>query len=265
LLRTRTLTALALGGASIAAVLLLPTWALSVALGLLWLAGAWEWAQFTGAQRFSPFLYCAGFVLLMFASAPLFDAEGAISIASAALVWWALPTLLLWTYPRGLSTVFIAAAGPLSLLPAWFLLSYLHGSGPQGPELTLSLFVIIWAADVGAYLFGRRFGRVKLAPTISPGKTWEGVLGGLGSAALAAAISGNLLGASLVVFVAIALAATLVSVIGDLAVSMYKRNVGLKDSGRLLPGHGGVLDRIDSMAAAVPFFYVGLYLAGLWV
>jgi phosphatidate cytidylyltransferase len=154
-------------------------------------------------------------------------------------------------------------SGPIALLPAWFLLAYIHGSGSQGPALALSVMVIIWAADVGAYLIGRRFGRVKLARQISPGKTWEGVIGGLISASVAALAAAALLNAPRLAFVSVALAATLVSVVGDLTVSMFKRYVGLKDSGRLLPGHGGVLDRIDSLSAAVPFFFVGLKTAGL--
>jgi phosphatidate cytidylyltransferase len=236
---------------------------LAVAFGSLWLAGTWEWTRFTGIQRLSPVVYSACFVVLMVAMGPLFDAQSALLVAVIAIAWWVLPSILLWSYPRGLSRAFVTIAGPLTLIPAWFLLSYLHGSGPQGPGLTLSLLLIIWAADVGAYLFGRRIGRVKLAPTISPGKTWEGVVGGVVSAALAAAVTGFVLEVPLGAFVAAALAATLVSVIGDLTVSMYKRNVGLKDSGRLLPGHGGVLDRIDSLSAAVPIFFVGLHIAGL--
>ena len=115
----------------------------------------------------------------------------------------------------------------------------------------------------GERRFGRRLGRVKLVPQISPGKTWEGVIGGLGLAALVASVAGIVLGVPLGAFVSVAMAASLVSIIGDLTFSMLKRNVGLKDSGRLLPGHGGVLDRIDSLAAAVPIFFIGLEIAGI--
>ncbi len=244
-------------------VLLLPTWAAAAVFGLLWLAGVWEWAGFVSDYGIPPAIYMAVFAGLMLATGSLFDAHGAVWVAGVALLWWVLASISLWAYPWPIPAPVVAASGLLVLLPAWFLLAYIHGSVPRGPELTLSLFVIVWAADVGAYFFGRRFGRVKLAAQISAGKTWEGVIGGLASAALVAALAGIGLGVSVGAFVAIALAVTLISVIGDLTVSMFKRNVGLKDSGRLLPGHGGVLDRIDSLAAAVPLFFIGLKLAGL--
>jgi len=263
LLRTRIITALALGSATIAAVLLLPSWAVVACLGMLWIAGVWEWTQFAGGNRVSSVVYTALFVGLMLLMGPLFDAPGAQMVAAVAVAWWVLAAISLWAYPWRIPAIVVAISGPFALLPGWFLLAYIHGGVSRGPELTLSLLFIIWAADVGAYFFGRRLGRVKLAPQISPGKTWEGVIGGLGSAALMASVAGIVLGVPLGAFVSVALAASLVSIIGDLTVSMFKRNVGLKDSGRLLPGHGGVLDRIDSLAAAVPFFFIGLEIAGI--
>jgi len=232
-------------------------------LGALWLIGANEWSQFAADDRDWSLVYAAVFLILMLLAGPLFDASGAHLVAWTALVWWAFAAVALWFYPRRVPTTIVMVSGPIALLPAWFLLAYIHGSSSQGPALALSVMVIIWAADIGAYLVGRRFGRVKLARQISPGKTWEGVIGGLISASVAALAAGALLNAPLLAFVSVALAATLVSVVGDLTVSMFKRYVGLKDSGRLLPGHGGVLDRIDSLAAAVPFFFVGLKTAGL--
>jgi phosphatidate cytidylyltransferase len=263
LLRTRIITALALGSATTAVVLLLPSWAVAAAIGVLWIAGVWEWTQFAGGRRVSSIVYTAIFVGLMLSMGPLFDAPGAQTVAAVAVAWWVLAAVALWAYPWRIPAIVVAASGPFALLPSWFLLAAIHGSVPRGPELTLSLLFIIWAADMGAYFFGRRLGRVKLAPQISPGKTWEGVIGGLGSAALMAAVTGMVLGVPLGAFVSIAMAASLVSIIGDLTFSMFKRNVGLKDSGRLLPGHGGVLDRIDSLAAAVPFFFIGLQIAGI--
>jgi phosphatidate cytidylyltransferase len=127
----------------------------------------------------------------------------------------------------------------------------------------MTLLVIVWAADVGAYAIGRWLGRVKLAPKVSPGKTWEGVTGGVLLAALAAWAAAVLLGLPAAPLIGLGIATALASVVGDLTVSMFKRNVGLKDSGTLLPGHGGVLDRIDSLTAAVPIFALGLKLAGL--
>jgi phosphatidate cytidylyltransferase len=102
-------------------------------------------------------------------------------------------------------------------------------------------------------------GRTKLAPAVSPGKTWEGVTGGLITAGVAAALMASWLGLPVSRLVILAIGTALISVLGDLTQSMFKRNVGLKDSGKLLPGHGGVLDRIDSLTAAVPAYVVGLW------
>lgn len=136
---------------------------------------------------------------------------------------------------------------------------------PMGNWLIVAVMVLVWVADIGAYFSGRRFGRRKLAPEVSPGKSWEGLFGGLVASLLVTVGVGlyrdwaprelvlALLGAAVVV---------LISVIGDLTESMFKRNAGIKDSSQLLPGHGGVMDRIDSLTAAVPVFAVLLWLAG---
>ncbi len=128
----------------------------------------------------------------------------------------------------------------------------------------MTVLAIVWAADVGAYTFGRWLGRIKLAPAVSPGKTWEGVSGGLLVAAAAAWIAAILIGLPAGALLALGVVTALVSVLGDLAVSVFKRNVGLKDTGTLLPGHGGVMDRIDSLTAAIPVFVLGLMLAASW-
>ena len=131
--------------------------------------------------------------------------------------------------------------------------------------LIVAVMVLVWAADIGAYFSGKTFGRRKLAPRVSPGKSWEGLIGGLITSLLITLCVGlyhgwsprelalALLGAALVV---------VISVVGDLTESMFKRSSGIKDSSQLLPGHGGVMDRIDSLTAAVPVFTVLLWLAG---
>jgi phosphatidate cytidylyltransferase len=128
--------------------------------------------------------------------------------------------------------------------------------------LLLFLLVLIAAADIGAYFGGRRFGRRKLAPRVSPNKTWEGFWSGVAAAGCAAVVGGWLLGKPLLPWVAVCVAVALVSVVGDLVESMFKRQAGLKDSSSLLPGHGGVLDRLDSLSAAGPMFLLGLLLLG---
>jgi phosphatidate cytidylyltransferase len=121
----------------------------------------------------------------------------------------------------------------------------------------------VWLADGGAYFAGTLFGRVKLAPSISPGKTWEGVIGGMVLVALLAVMVAVVRDIDIVVLAPFCLAVAAVSIVGDLTVSMFKRTNGLKDSGALFPGHGGVLDRIDSIAAAAPLFALGVARLGL--
>jgi phosphatidate cytidylyltransferase len=141
----------------------------------------------------------------------------------------------------------------------------LHAGGSQGPALVLYLFVLIWVADSGAYFAGRAFGRHKLSPFVSPGKTWEGVGGavlGVVTAAAAVALSGRIGGVQTISMVLLSMFVTLISIGGDLWESRLKREAGVKDSGTLLPGHGGMLDRIDSLLAAAPVFALGIAMLG---
>jgi phosphatidate cytidylyltransferase len=142
----------------------------------------------------------------------------------------------------------------LTLLPAWVALLALLRATDRGIEYLLFVLVIIWAADIGAYFTGRRFGRTKLAVEVSPGKTWEGFAGGLAAAGLVAAIGARWLDLPELILVPVGLSVAAISVVGDLTVSMFKRHAHLKDSGSLFPGHGGVLDRVDSITAGVPLF-----------
>jgi phosphatidate cytidylyltransferase len=195
-----------------------------------------------------------------------FAAAGPVAtsvILGVALVFWLLAFFAVLSYPRQFAMTTVAVAGFIVLVPSWLLLAQLHGTAPLGRGLAMTVLAIVWAADVGAYTFGRLFGRVKLAPAVSPGKTWEGVTGGVAAAAAAALGAALLLKLPAGALVAIGVATALVSVVGDLTVSVFKRNVGLKDSGTLLPGHGGVLDRIDSLTAAVPVFVLGIRAAGI--
>jgi phosphatidate cytidylyltransferase len=133
----------------------------------------------------------------------------------------------------------------------------------RAPSYLVFVLVLVFAADIGAYFAGRNFGRLKLAPRVSPGKTWEGVLGGLVSAALVAVVGAYWFDLPLARFLPLCTAVAAVSIVGDLTESMFKRYVGLKDSSKLLPGHGGILDRIDSLTAATPVFALGLMWLGV--
>lgn len=263
MLAARIITGVLFGAALTAALLFAPSPVTAAVLGILWLAGVWEWGAFAKLPAAGRAGYTLLFAAAMVVGGPWLGTKGLGVLLLAALAWWLFALVLVVRYPRTFSPTFVALAGIVVLLPSWTLLVRLHGNDELGPKLAFTLLLIVWAADVGAYAFGRLFGRTKLAPAVSPGKTWEGVTGGLLTAGLAAAIAGQWLGLPAVRFVPLAVATALISVLGDLTQSMFKRNVGLKDSGKLLPGHGGVLDRIDSLTAAVPAFVVGLWALNL--
>ncbi|HED18386.1 MAG TPA: phosphatidate cytidylyltransferase, partial [Gammaproteobacteria bacterium] len=153
------------------------------------------------------------------------------------------------------------------MVSTWLALVVLHSRPDQGAYWVLYLLVLVWVADSGAFFTGRQLGRTKLAPKVSPGKTWEGVFGGLVACALFAFAYARfflgLQGAAMAGFVLVSLVTVLFSVVGDLLESLLKRQRGVKDSGALIPGHGGVLDRLDSLFAAAPIFLLGLRWTGL--
>jgi phosphatidate cytidylyltransferase len=185
-----------------------------------------------------------------------------VSVAGAA--WWLLVPL--WLAKFGFASTASAGsraikllAGSVSVLPAWCALVWLHHDGTLGPRWTFFAVAIVWAADTGAYFVGSRWGKRKLAPRISPGKSWEGLFGGLGATALLAVAAVPLLGVAwgqLPALLVAALVTVAISVLGDLFESLLKRHAGMKDSSDLIPGHGGILDRIDSLLAALPVFVV---------
>lgn len=229
--------------------------------------GAWEWARLAGClaqvQRLGYAALVAGLLLLLYRLPQL-----AGPVLALAVLWWLAAIGLVLGYPSS-SRLWRTPAvrmliGLLILVPAWQGLLLLK-QWPQGNSLIMAVMLLVWGADIGAYFSGKRFGRRKLAVAVSPGKSWEGFYGGLASSLLLTLLAGlyfdwaacdlllALLGAALVVAI---------SVVGDLTESMFKRQAAIKDSSNLLPGHGGVLDRIDSLTAAVPMFAVLLWLHG---
>jgi phosphatidate cytidylyltransferase len=263
MLAARIFTAVIFATAITGALLFAPSPVTAAVLAILWLAGVWEWGGFAKLQPVGRAGYTVVFAVAMAVASPWFDDQVHLALLAAALVWWIFALVLVVRYPRSFSPTFVVLAGIVVLLPSWALLVRLHGEGVLGAELAFTLLLIVWAADVGAYVFGRLLGRTKLAPAVSPGKTWEGVTGGLLTAGLAAGVAASWLHLPPSRLVVLGVATALISVLGDLTQSMFKRNVGLKDSGKLLPGHGGVLDRIDSLTAAVPVFIVGLWALNL--
>lgn len=271
MLRQRVVTALVLAPLAIAGVLLLPNGWFALALAGIFLLAAHEWAGFAG---FSSKGQHVAFIVIMAAALVglwlLFDSGvSAIPLLIFAALWWLLNGLRLVRIRqiKPVSDVDPRAAlsGLLALSSAWIGLVSIHDM-PKGPYLLLSLLLLIWIADIGAYFAGRRWGGRKLAPQISPGKTWAGVYGALAGAAVWSVALGLLLDLSwqwMPGFMALCLSVVAISIIGDLYESKLKRQRGLKDSGRLLPGHGGVMDRIDSLSAAIPLFALGLTWFGI--
>ncbi|MGI9248679.1 MAG: phosphatidate cytidylyltransferase [Woeseiaceae bacterium] len=224
-------------------------------IGIVVLAGAWEWSGFLGVP--DSLLRSAYVALIGILIIALYGAQPTASelVLQIAFLWWFIAFIWTMFFPTPIPSIIRWICGVLVLVPLFIALIQLYRIGP---EKLLFALLIVWAADAGAYFVGKLFGRVKLAPNISPGKTWEGVFGGLLVVALFAIAMVRWTDASLSVLLPFCLAVAALSVVGDLTVSMFKRTAGVKDSGTLFPGHGGVLDRIDSVAAAAPLFALGL-------
>jgi phosphatidate cytidylyltransferase len=257
MLLTRIVTGVIFGTAMTAALLFAPPLVAAAVLGALWVAGAWEWGGLANVGAPLRLGYTLVLGAAMVLGVQRLGDDAARLVLIVALAWWLVALVLVIRFPQRFGPAFVAVAGIVTLWPSYVLLVRLHDNGAG---LAFAVLVIVWAADIGAYAFGRLLGRTKLAPAVSPGKTWEGVTGGVLTAGLAAGGAALQLGVPVAALVALGVATALVSVLGDLSQSMFKRNVGLKDSGKLLPGHGGVLDRIDSLTAAVPAFVGGLML-----
>jgi phosphatidate cytidylyltransferase len=263
--RTRILTALVLGALLLGVLLGGPGWLVRVLFGAFIAAGAWEWAAFLGAPAQPLRLYYVLAIALLAVALRRYaaSAHDFALVMHVALAWWFAALAWILFAPKRVPSWGAALAGPLALVPTWLALTRMVESWPHGRQWALFVLVLAFAADIGAFFAGRAWGRVKLAPQVSPGKTWEGVLGGM-LLALAAAWGGAAwFGVPALRFLPLCLAAAAFSVVGDLTESLFKRASGLKDSGTLVPGHGGVLDRIDSTLAATPVLVTGLLWLGV--
>ncbi|HGN1707250.1 TPA: phosphatidate cytidylyltransferase [Providencia rettgeri] len=273
MLKYRLLTAIVLIPIVIAALFLLSPVNFGFVVIAVCALGAWEWAQFAGwhsqAKRIGLAVVFAAILLAIQFSIPditsLANQPLVLYGLWAGLVWWVVAIILVVTYPAtaswGKSVVIRLLFGVLTIIPFYFGMMVLRTIGYQsdtffGAWWLLYVMLLVWGADSGAYAFGRTIGRNKMAPKVSPGKTWEGLVGGLITAGIISwvfsayapipVMPDYLLVTSIIVVV--------VSVFGDLTESMFKRQSGIKDSSHLIPGHGGILDRIDSLTAAIPVF-----------
>ena len=264
-LRQRVPTALLMLALVCLVLFALPPAATLVLILIAFLFGAWEWSAFVAPTRRgirAAFVALIGLGVLVAWQATA-GRGGLTALLAAAGVWWLVALLWITRGPERAGAALAAVAGVAALVPTAVALGRLRGVDPQGAGVLLFSLAVIMAADVGAYFAGHRWGRLKLAPRVSPGKTWEGVIGGLVASLLVASGGAALFGWPPTVIMPLALGAAAFSVVGDLMESLLKRHSGLKDSGHLLPGHGGVLDRIDSLTAGVPVFTLGLLQAGL--
>lgn len=234
--------------------------------------GAWEWSRLAGiTSGFLRALYVVATVLLtvvvVWATDWTANSELMRWFLVAACTWWVFSFFWIQGYPGSAliwgSTSVRMLMGLLVIIPAWVGCYYIR-SQPNGEWLILFVVFLVASADIGAFFSGKAFGANKLAPEVSPGKSWEGVWGGLLMAALLGIVFNFAFsGEDWLILMALVIPTALVSIVGDLLESMLKRHSGMKDSSQLLPGHGGVLDRIDGLVAAVPVFSLAL-IASSW-
>jgi phosphatidate cytidylyltransferase len=262
-LRTRIFTALVLGPLIIGVLFFLPESFAVAFFAAMYLVGAWEWAGFLQCRGQ---LEKAGFTLagaVCLGLVGLLDARGyGPWLLSIAIPAWLLGLFWVLRFPVVIGRWLAAAFGLLIISLAWLGVTTLLHDPSRGPQWVLFAFCVVWSADVGAYIVGRTLGRHKLAPLVSPGKTWEGVAGGVVACAVVGYAGSIWFSLAPQFLVPLTVLCGAVSVIGDLTVSVFKRKSGLKDSGWILPGHGGILDRMDSLTAASPLLALGLILAG---
>ncbi|ETS32356.1 CDP-diglyceride synthetase [Photorhabdus khanii NC19] len=274
MLKYRLITAVILIPLVIAALFLLPPAAFGLVIIAVSVLAAWEWGQF--ASLFSQkkrvilaVLFAIGLLALQYTLpdfTDLIEQQQIIFILWMGMIWWIVATLLVITYPSSAliwkkSMLLRLLFGALTLVPFYCGMMVLRTQGYDdnayhGAWWLLYVMLLVWGADSGAYLFGRTLGKHKMAPKVSPGKTLEGLVGGLITAAIISWLFGKyapvpVMPEKLMLCSAIVVIA---SVFGDLTESMFKRESGIKDSSQLIPGHGGVMDRIDSLTAAIPVF-----------
>ena len=260
MLKSRIATALIIAPLALAAVFLLPPQAFASFMALIVLMAAWEW---TAMMRLVSRTQCTVYMLaVLFAIVvgqkmlPYFEQ----AIFFVAAIWWLVATVLVMLYPRARALwcgrVSKGVVGFLVLVPTWAAMVYIRELD-QGPWLIVYMFLLVWGADTGAYFAGKRFGKRKLMPRVSPAKSWAGIGGASVTVLLVTMATQKYLhfsqNLSFGIYI-LALVLLFVSVVGDLTESMFKRQCGIKDSGSILPGHGGIMDRIDSLTAAAPVF-----------
>ena len=263
MLRQRIITAIILAPIVLACVFLLQHFEFTLFVAAVLVVAAWEWAKLANLSDMNRYLYA--FLVAVVMSAAYFAPVNPVLLLGS--LWWVIAFVLVVNYPKldelwGNSAV-IMIIGVVTLVPGFLALIELKRHA-ESSYLICLLFFLIWGADIGAYFTGRAFGKRKLSPGVSPGKSWAGFYGGLVTSFVIAVLMSLYLGrpqlatADGVIFLAACMLIAVVSVLGDLTISMFKRRRDIKDSSNLLPGHGGFLDRIDSLLSASPVFVLYL-------
>lgn len=268
MLRKRIITAAILIPITLVVLFYLPPAAFLFLTAFITLGGAWEWSHLMGLQTLA-----GRWLYLFFTTFTMFGAlfVPAQFILFAAFIWWLLAVVFVAAYPRfsgcwGQAFFWRGLMGQLVLLPCWASINYVRNQ-EDGIYALFFLFLLVWGADSAAYFAGRKWGKTKLAPQVSPGKSIEGLLGALVTTVVIAMAGLWISGTPLRLWwwgIALSLVTVLFSVLGDLFESMLKRQAGVKDSGAMLPGHGGLLDRIDSLTAAAPIFAFGAWCLAMY-
>jgi phosphatidate cytidylyltransferase len=248
----RVITGIVMLAIFVPALFFLPAMLWAILIALVAGVAGYEWARISAFPEPLPIIYGAGMAIIAMVVYYLPSPSHAMLVlwAMAAVFWVLVAPLWLANRWRGEAYFIRALTGALIILPTWAAIVAFR---ERSPWLLLGVMALVWIADSAAYYAGRRFGRRKLAPGISPGKSWEGVAGaGIALALYASAISAAIVGLRIPVALALSAALLYFSILGDLFESWMKRLAGVKDSGTILPGHGGVLDRIDALTAALP-------------
>ncbi|OBT16880.1 CDP-diglyceride synthetase [Vibrio sp. UCD-FRSSP16_10] len=275
-MKQRIITALILGPLVILGVFQLPFVGFMLMLGAITLIGLWEWTQFieSGTRSTKMILLLTGF-LTLFSCIPSYTisnpelTSNLMIVIAVGAVWWLIASGLAITYPKSAklwkdSDILRFFFGLLTLVPFFWSIVALRSVNIDidvyyGAKLVMFVCALVWAADSGAYFAGRHFGKHKMAPHVSPNKTIEGLIGGIIVALLVGwgvATWFELQFSTPWLMILLTLVTVIISVLGDLVESMFKRVAGIKDSSNIIPGHGGVLDRVDSLTAAFPVFTV---------
>ncbi|QBQ63099.1 phosphatidate cytidylyltransferase [Actinobacillus indolicus] len=286
MLKERVLSAIVMVILAVIALFWLSPLAFTIGLSAIIVLGMWEWAQFAGFKRpiaraIVAFVVTCLLIFPIIAGTSYIQATRFLTDETTPLLfiggfWWLIAFALVISYPKS-AEIWAKSVAAKFIFGFCTLIPFLIGTlalrfyqynldEHQGTYLLLYVFLLVWGADSGAYFAGRAFGKHKLAPKVSPGKSWEGAIGGVMTSAIIAVIFLNLTPENVFgrelntsAFIVLSVITVAVSILGDLSESMFKRQAGIKDSSNLIPGHGGILDRIDSLTAAVPVFAIGFF------